>query len=135
MIAKNQSNNTQPDFTAGEVILIDKDKGSSSFKIVYKVRKAVQVKKVGHAGTLDPAATGLLIICTGKKTKEISAYQGMKKTYSGTITLGKRTASMDGESEVIEEKSINGITEELIRDSVKSFIGKIMQVPAHVFCS
>ena len=129
MITKNQKNNNQPDFTAGEVILIDKDKGYSSFNIVHKIRKAVQVKKVGHAGTLDPAATGLLIVCTGKKTKEISSYQGMNKVYSGTITLGKRTSSMDGESEVIEEKSIDGITEELIRDTVKLFIGNIKQVP------
>ena len=109
--------------------MIDKDKGYSSFNIVHKIRKAVQVKKVGHAGTLDPAATGLLIVCTGKKTKEISSYQGMNKVYSGTITLGKRTSSMDGESEVIEEKSIDGITEELIRDTVKLFIGNIKQVP------
>jgi tRNA pseudouridine55 synthase len=129
MITKNQNNNNQPDFTAGEVILIDKDKGYSSFNIVHKIRRAVQVKKVGHAGTLDPAATGLLIVCTGKKTKEISSYQGMNKVYSGTITLGKRTSSMDGESEVTEEKSIDGITEELIRDTVKLFIGNIKQIP------
>ena len=129
MIAKNQSRTIKPDFSAGEVILIDKDAGLTSFKIVHKIRKAVGVKKVGHAGTLDPAATGLLIVCSGKKTKEISHYQGLTKTYSGIIALGKRTSSMDGESEVIEEKDFTGITEEQILEAANSFIGTIQQIP------
>ncbi|MFN3694408.1 MAG: tRNA pseudouridine(55) synthase, partial [Ignavibacterium sp.] len=78
-------NQTHPDFQSGEVILIDKPAFWSSFKVVHKVRKAVGVKKVGHAGTLDPFATGLLILCTGNKTKDITKYQDLKKTYSGVI--------------------------------------------------
>ena len=86
-------------------------------------------EKIGHAGTLDPAATGLLILCTGKMTKSIEEFQGMPKTYEGVITLGKRTASMDGETEVIEEKSIDGINDELIEKTRKSFLGEITQIP------
>lgn len=129
MIAKNQSEELEPDFASGEVVLIDKGIGFTSFNAVYKVRKTVQVKKVGHAGTLDPLATGLLILCTGKKTKEISHFQGLKKTYSGVITLGKRTASLDSEGDFIEEKGIEGIDEKMIFEARNSFLGKILQIP------
>lgn len=129
MITRNHKNIEAVDFQNGEVILIDKDSGLTSFKVVQKVRKAAGIKKVGHAGTLDPAATGLLIVCTGKKTKEISRFQEMKKTYSGLITLGKTTKTYDSEAEIIEEKSINGITEESIIKVTEKFIGQIEQVP------
>jgi tRNA pseudouridine55 synthase len=117
------------DFQAGEVILIDKPKGWSSFKAVRKIRSAVNVKKVGHAGTLDPMATGLLIICTGKKTKSISEYQGMYKVYEGTITLGKSSPSMDTETEITEVKIPEGVTEERILAEKEKFTGRIKQVP------
>ncbi len=117
------------DFQAGEVILIDKPKGWSSFKAVRVIRSAAKVKKVGHAGTLDPMATGLLIICTGKKTKTISEYQGMFKVYEGTITLGKSSPSMDTETEITEIKSLEGITEEKILEEKEKFTGRIKQVP------
>ncbi len=129
MITKNQNNIDNIDFNAGEVILIDKDPGLTSFDVVYKVRKTVGAKKVGHAGTLDPAATGLLIVCTGKKTKEISKYQESIKTYTGIIELGKTTSSMDGETEVLEEKSIEDIDEKRIFEVRDSFLGEIEQVP------
>ena len=129
MITKNLNDFSRIDFNAGEVILIDKDPVLTSFDIVYKVRKAVGVKKVGHAGTLDPAATGLLIVCTGKKTKEISKYQESIKTYTGIIELGKTTPSMDGETEVLEEKPIDGIDEGRILGTRDSFLGEIEQVP------
>jgi tRNA pseudouridine55 synthase len=91
LITRNITSDYKPDFIKGETILIDKPLINTSFDIVYKVRKAVHVQKVGHAGTLDPKATGLLIVCTGKKTKEINTLMGLNKTYSGIITIGKTT--------------------------------------------
>jgi tRNA pseudouridine55 synthase len=120
---------THVDYASGEVLLIDKEKGKSSFNVVHRVRKIVNVKKVGHAGTLDPAATGLLIICVGKKTKEIYKFQDLEKIYTGTIELGKKTPSMDAETEVIEEKDFTFVTEEMIEKVRQSFVGKIEQVP------
>ena len=118
------------DYASGEVVLIDKEKGKSSFNIVYRVRKIVNVKKVGHAGTLDPAATGLMIVCIGRsKTKEIQMYQNLDKVYSGTILLGKKTNSMDAETEVVEERDHSYVSKELIEEVRKSFLGKIQQVP------
>ncbi len=117
------------DFHLGQTILIDKPFGWTSFHVVHKIRNAVGVKKVGHAGTLDPLATGLLIICTGKKTKEISLFQNLNKTYTGVITLGKATPSMDLETDVIVEKPLTGITEELILKEKEKFVGEISQVP------
>jgi len=117
------------DYPSGEVILIDKEKGKSSFNIVYRVRKIVNVKKVGHAGTLDPAATGLMIVCVGKMTKEIYKYQDLEKTYSGTIELGKNTSSMDAETEVLEEKDYSFVSEKMIEDVRKTFLGDIKQIP------
>jgi tRNA pseudouridine55 synthase len=129
MITKASSDFSKFDFQSGEVILIDKPIGWSSFKVVYKIRQATGVKKVGHAGTLDPLATGLLILCTGKKTKEITKYQDAEKTYTGTITLGKSSASMDLETEISSVKSTEGISEEQIFDVRDSFIGKSFQIP------
>jgi len=118
------------DYASGEVLLIDKEKGKSSFNSVYWIRKIVNVKKVGHAGTLDPAATGLLIICIGRQeTKNIYKYQDLDKVYSGTIELGKRTPSMDRETESIEDKDYAFVTEEMIEDTRKSFLGEIQQIP------
>lgn len=128
MITKTTIDNSF-DFQAGEVLLIDKPKGWTSFKVVRTIRNAVKVKKVGHAGTLDPMATGLLIICTGKKTKEISSYQGLPKIYEGIITLGKSSPSMDAETEVTEEKSVTNITEEMILAEKEKFTGRIKQIP------
>ncbi|MCU7502610.1 MAG: tRNA pseudouridine(55) synthase TruB [Ignavibacteria bacterium] len=117
------------DFHSGEVILIDKPLHKSSFHVIYKIRKATGVKKAGHAGTLDPRATGLLIICTGKKTKEISLYQDCTKTYTGTITLGKTTLSMDSETEFVEEKGTTGVSEDDVLLARDSFLGEIYQTP------
>jgi tRNA pseudouridine55 synthase len=129
MITKASSDFSQFDFQSGEVILIDKPTGWSSFKVVYKIRQAVDVKKVGHAGTLDPLASGLLIICTGKKTKEITKYQNLQKTYTGTITLGKSSPSMDLETELSAINSTEGISDKLIHEVKDSFIGQITQIP------
>ncbi|WP_337865751.1 tRNA pseudouridine(55) synthase TruB [Ignavibacterium sp.] len=129
MITKKTMNQTHPDFQSGEVILIDKPAYWSSFKVVHKVRQAIGVKKVGHAGTLDPFATGLLILCTGNKTKEITNYQDLKKTYTGIITLGKFSESMDTETEIKDFPIPENITEEEIINTAKKFVGEIQQIP------
>jgi len=129
MITKKSTDLLNTDYASGEVILIDKEKGKSSFNVIYRIRKIVNVKKVGHAGTLDPAATGLLIVCVGKKTKEIYKYQDLNKIYSGTIELGKRTPSMDGETEFIEEKDFSFVSYEMIEETRKKFLGEIKQIP------
>lgn len=129
MITKKTMNQTHPDFQSGEAILIDKPAFWSSFKVVHKVRQAIGVKKVGHAGTLDPFATGLLILCTGNKTKEITKYQDLKKTYTGIITLGKYSDSMDTETEIKDFPIPENITEEKIFNTAKKFVGEIEQIP------
>jgi len=129
MINKERADFTGLDFHNGEEILIDKPFGWSSFKVVYEIRNSIGWLKIGHAGTLDPFATGLLILCTGKKTKSISEFQDLEKTYSGTITLGKATPSMDLETEILSEKPFSHITEEQIYFLKEEFTGKIMQVP------
>ncbi len=128
-ITKKTIAQSDPDFAAGEIILIDKAIRKSSFDCVYKVRKAVEVKKVGHAGTLDPNATGLVIVCTGRKTKEISKIQDLEKTYTGIITLGRTTRSFDSESEFDSEKSFDHITESEIAEARQKFLGEITQRP------
>lgn len=129
MIAKNRKETADFDFLKGKALLIDKPLNWSSFKVVHELRKIVGVRKIGHAGTLDPRATGLLILCTGKMTKSIDTYQGMPKTYTGEFMLGKRTKTMDTESEPFEEKPIDHITEELLIKTAGQFTGKILQIP------
>ncbi len=129
MITKETNDFSGADFQTGEIILIDKPIGWTSFKVVHVIRKITGAKKVGHAGTLDPLATGLLILCTGKKTKEITNFQDGEKTYTGTITLGKKTPSMDLETDVIEEKPFEGIKKADIEEVRNSFLGEILQTP------
>ena len=129
MITKETIDFSDVDFKIGEVILIDKPSGWTSFKVVHIIRKMSKAKKVGHAGTLDPMATGLLILCTGKKTKGITKFQNLEKTYTGTITLGKKSPSMDLETEIIEEKPVKGIKNSDIEKARDSFLGEILQIP------
>lgn len=123
------------DFQTGQVILIDKPLDWTSFQIVNKIRwmilKKFKIKKikVGHAGTLDPLATGLLIICTGKFTKKIDEYQAREKEYTGTFTLGATTPSYDLETEIDQTFDISDISEEKIKKTVHQFIGDIQQQP------
>ncbi|MBL0340252.1 MAG: tRNA pseudouridine(55) synthase TruB [Bacteroidetes bacterium] len=117
------------DFEKGEVLLFNKPLRWTSFDLVKKVRGLVKVKKVGHAGTLDPLATGLLIICTGKMTKQIDLYQGQEKEYTGTFRLGITTASYDLEQPVDFTFPVDHITEDSIYTTVKQFLGKISQYP------
>lgn len=126
---------TSEDYLAGQMVLIDKPLGWSSFDVVKKIKHLISKKynlkklKVGHAGTLDPLATGLLIVCTGKFTKRISEIQGQEKTYTGTITLGGTTPSYDLETEVDNDYKTSHITKELIHQTTKQFIGEIDQKP------
>ena len=129
MIKKDTNNFSSCDFHSGEIILIDKPLNWTSFDVVSKIRNAAGVKKVGHAGTLDPMATGLLIICTGKKTKEMISFQDLEKTYTGTILLGKKSKSMDLETELVGNKDISSIKDEDIYTVREKFIGNILQVP------
>lgn len=124
-----------PDFLEGEIILIDKPLHWTSFDVVKKIRYAIRKKtglkkiKVGHAGTLDPLATGLLILCTGKKTKIIEGIQELEKEYTGKIRLGATTPSSDLETEIDKEYNISGLTQEKIDRAAESFIGEMDQVP------
>lgn len=126
---------TEEDFKNGQVLLIDKPLDWTSFQVVNKLRWHIRQKfgikkiKVGHAGTLDPLATGLLIICTGKFTKQINEYQGQIKEYTGELTLGATTPSYDLETDVNETFSTEHITADLIHAAVKQFIGEIDQIP------
>jgi len=115
-------------FLSGEVILMDKPLRWTSFDAVKKVRILTGVSKVGHAGTLDPLATGLLIICTGRFTKKINEYMGMEKEYTGSFTVGATTPTYDLESEPRGCKEIN-ISDEDVYNTTKKFTGDILQVP------
>ena len=120
---------THNTFEEGRVILIDKPLHWTSFDVVRKIRNLIKIKKVGHAGTLDPLATGLLIVCTGKFTKKINQFMAQEKEYTGQITLGAVTPTYDLESEPRDFKSIDGITPELIAEAAQNFIGEIFQTP------
>ena len=126
---------TLDEIKQGKVLLVDKPLHWTSFQVVNKlrwhIRKHFNIKKikVGHAGTLDPLATGLLIICVGKETKNINTYQGQIKTYTGTISIGATTPSYDLETEIDKTFSTEHITEELLQRTVRSFTGEIDQKP------
>ena len=123
------------DFISGKLILIDKEKEWSSFDVVNKIRSAIKKKfsikkiKVGHAGTLDPLATGLLVLCTGKMTKKIDNLSILRKRYLGTITLGATTPSYDCETDINNTYPTSHITEKLIKSNINNFIGVISQKP------
>lgn len=129
MITKQTKDPQNLDYLAGQVLLIDKPVNWTSFNVVSRVRRLTKVKKVGHAGTLDPLATGLLIVCTGKKTKEISEYQAQRKKYTGIITLGKSSPSMDLATEITEKALPEDLSEERILSTRNKFLGNIEQIP------
>ncbi|GGK43367.1 MULTISPECIES: tRNA pseudouridine(55) synthase TruB [Flavobacteriaceae] len=126
---------TLEDYKDGQVLLIDKPLNWTSFQVVNKLRWEIKQRfkikniKVGHAGTLDPLASGLLILCTGKFTKKIEEYQGQIKEYTGEITIGATTPSFDLETEINQTFPIEHITEDLIQQTTHQFIGEIDQVP------
>lgn len=117
-------------FEQGQVLLIDKPLDWTSFDVVRKLRRLVRTKKVGHAGTLDPLATGLLILCTGKFTKRINEYMAQEKEYTGVVTLGAVTPTYDLESEPVVRGDCSGVTRERLEEVIAAaFTGEIMQVP------
>ncbi len=123
------------DFVSGEVLLVDKPLNWTSFQVVNKLRWEIKHKlglkkiKVGHAGTLDPLATGLLVLCTGKKTKEIEGFLSADKVYTGTITVGSTTPSYDLETEIDEEFDTTHVDEILIESARQQFLGSFDQMP------
>ncbi|MFC5272324.1 tRNA pseudouridine(55) synthase TruB [Adhaeribacter terreus] len=119
----------QFDFETGEILLLDKPLTWSSFDLVKKVRNSLRIKKIGHAGTLDPLASGLLIMCTGKFTKKIEEIQAQEKEYTGTITIGATTPSFDLETEVDSTCDIAHITEADLENARQKFVGVIAQTP------
>ncbi len=133
----NSEDNPVPryDFLAGSTLLVDKPQGWTSFDVVnkirYKLKKRLKVKKikVGHSGTLDPMATGLLVICTGRFTKKLAQLQGLSKDYTGTLILGACTPSYDAETEVEERFPYDHIDEEMLEKARLQFIGDIEQIP------
>jgi tRNA pseudouridine55 synthase len=129
MIAKKNFDISKIDPEIGEAILIDKDINKTSFSAVYKVKKILNLKKAGHAGSLDPKATGLLIICFGKHTKNISMYQNLKKTYIGKFCIGKISNTYDLEGEIRDGGDISGINFNALLEAKALFEGEIMQKP------
>lgn len=128
-------NNTENPYSPGNIVLVDKPLGWTSFQVVNKLRWVIKQQyklkniKVGHAGTLDPLATGLLIICTGKETKNIDSYQAQHKEYTGTITLGATTPSYDLETEVDATFPTEHLTVSLLQETTGQFTGDILQIP------
>lgn len=118
----------QPDYAKGEVLLIDKPYKWTSFDVVNYIRKVLKVK-LGHAGTLDPLATGLLILCTGAFTKKIESYMGLEKEYTGTITLGATTPSFDLETAVDKTYPLDHVTNEMVKEAALKLTGDYDQIP------
>lgn len=116
-------------FEEGEVLLIDKPYRWTSFDAVRKIRNTIKTKKIGHAGTLDPLATGLLILCTGKKTKSIDLYQAQEKEYTGQLVLGKTTPSVDLETAFDQTYPTEHITPAMIEEAASSLTGDLQQIP------
>lgn len=129
IITNRTVNLSEANFSKGEIILIDKPSGPTSFQIVSSVRKVTGVKKVGHSGTLDPKASGLMIVCTGKKTKVMESFINLNKTYSGIIRLGLISPSMDTETECTEIPLPENLSKEKILEVRDSFLGEVWQTP------
>jgi tRNA pseudouridine55 synthase len=119
----------EPIETPARVLLINKPLRWTSFDVIRKLQYKFRTKKIGHAGTLDPLATGLLIICTGKMTKSIESFMGLEKEYTGTFVIGQTTPSFDLETEASAPVDITHITEEQIRNAILPFKGIIQQLP------
>ncbi len=120
---------SRDEYTSGATILIDKPLTWTSFDVVKKLRHLLKVKKIGHAGTLDPLATGLLILCTGKMTKQIESYQAEEKEYQATFTIGKTTPSFDLETDFDSELDFSEVTNTMITKAAKELTGAFMQTP------
>ncbi|MCH7773433.1 MAG: tRNA pseudouridine(55) synthase TruB [Bacteroidetes bacterium] len=129
MVTKQTDDFASLDFLAGETLLLDKPRQWTSFKVVHTIRKAINVKRVGHTGTLDPLATGLLIILTGRNTKQMMNFEGLSKTYTGTFLLGRTSPSMDTETEMTSRDLPENLNDDLIFKTRNTFLGDIEQIP------
>jgi tRNA pseudouridine55 synthase len=129
MITNQTTDFASLDYSAGQSILIDKPLKFTSFKVIHLIRKAINVKRVGHTGTLDPLATGLLIILTGKNTKKMNEFLDLDKSYSGTILLGKSSPSMDTETEMESREIPSHLSDDVILKTRDNFLGSISQLP------
>src|ERR1700760_1921538 len=116
-------------FQEGKVLLINKPLNWTSFDVIRKIRNTIKMKKVGHAGTLDPLATGLLIVCTGKFTKKINEYMVQEKEYTGHFTLGAVTPTYDLESKPEQFKDYSFADIALLKSTAEKFVGEINQLP------
>lgn len=116
-------------FHEGEILNVNKPTGITSFRVVQMIRKWASCRKVGHAGTLDPLATGVLLVCTGKATKQVSRLMQMEKTYRAVVRLGVQTDTDDTEGAVLEERPVKAFTKRDISKALKRFEGEIMQIP------
>jgi tRNA pseudouridine55 synthase len=119
----------EPGPSGGFMLLVDKPMGWTSFDVIHKIRRLFHVKKAGHAGTLDPLATGLLIVCTGPMTREIGRFMGAEKEYEVTMLLGSRTPSFDAETPVTETRPTGSLTETGVREALSGFVGPQRQIP------
>ena len=129
MVTKQTDDFASLDYLAGETLLVDKPPQWTSFKVVHTIRKAINVKRVGHTGTLDPLATGLLIILTGKNTKQMMNFEGLSKSYTGTFLLGRTSPSMDTETEMTNRDLPENLNDNLIFKTRDTFLGWIEQIP------
>ncbi len=129
MVTKQTDDFASLDFLAGETLLVDKPPQWTSFKVVHTIRKAINVKRVGHTGTLDPLATGLLIILTGRNTKQMMNFEGLSKSYTGTFLLGRTSPSMDTETEMTSRDLPENLNDDLIFETRNTFLGDIEQIP------
>jgi tRNA pseudouridine55 synthase len=116
-------------YEEGRVLLIDKPYDWTSFDVIRKVRNVLRIRKIGHAGTLDPLASGLLILCTGKFTKKINDYMAAEKEYIGSFTLGATTPTYDLESEPENFQPVGNLSEDELQNAAKTFTGEILQIP------
>lgn len=129
MVTKQTDDFASLDYLAGETLLVDKPPQWTSFKVVHTIRKAINVKRVGHTGTLDPLATGLLIILTGMNTKQMMNFEGLSKSYTGTFLLGMTSPSMDTETEMTSRNLPKNLNDDLIFKTRNTFLGDIEQIP------
>jgi len=120
---------TMSEHEEGAMYLVDKPLNWTSFDVIHRLRQSLEIKKAGHAGTLDPRATGLLIVCTGKQTKRIDQFANLEKEYTGTFQLGIRTPSFDMETEVTDRADYSAVGREELASVVLSFVGRQLQTP------
>jgi tRNA pseudouridine55 synthase len=129
MVTNKTTDFSSLEFSTGETLLIDKPSGWTSFKVVHTIKRAINVKRVGHTGTLDPLATGLLIVLTGSNTKQMINFRDLDKTYTGVILLGKSSPSMDTETEMTSRELPDDLSNEKIYEIRNMFLGEIIQTP------